>query len=122
MRFIQETGFSVRVGQEEAFQQWLATNEERFARSYPDGTEFMGAYFTVFTSEKAAGRYRILERLSSYGDIDKLAALMKDGATEYAKVWREAIQFLDPDPHADWSEVLLKGVADTVIVDIQPVG
>ena len=63
MRFIAEFGFSVRVGRDEAFQRWLAANEERMARSYPEGTEYLGTDITVFTSEKAAGEYRVLERL-----------------------------------------------------------
>ncbi|MGA2513800.1 MAG: hypothetical protein ABSG37_09305 [Candidatus Limnocylindrales bacterium] len=121
MRFIQESGFSVRVGQAEAFQRWLAANEERIARSYPEGTEYLGTYVAVFTSEKTAGEFRILERLSSYADMDKLAAMQKDETTEYAKVMRESMQFMDTDPHADWSLVLLKGVTEASIIDIEPV-
>ena len=122
MRFIQESGFSVQVGHEEAFQRWLAANEERIARSYPEGTEYMGTYVAVFTSEKTAGAYRTLERLSSYADIDKLAAMQKDATSEYGKVWREFIQFMDPDPRANWSSVLLKGATDVAICDIKPMG
>lgn len=121
MRFIQETGFSVRAGHEEACQKWLAANEERIARSYPEGMEYLGTYVTVFTSEKTAGGYRVLERLSSYADLDKMAALQKDGTTEYAKAWREFLQFVDPDPRADWSLVLLKGAAEAAIWDVGPV-
>jgi hypothetical protein len=85
-----------------------SANEERIARSYPEGTEYLGIYVSVFTSEKTSGAYRVLERLSSYADIDTLAALGKDETSEYAKVRREFNQFIDPDPHADWSRVLLK--------------
>ena len=122
MRFIEESGFSVRVGQAEAFQRWPAANEERIARSYPEGTEYLGTDVAVFTSEKTAGEYRVLERLSSYADIDRLAAMQKDDTTEYAKVMREFLQFMDPDPHANWSLVLLKGVTDATVMDIEPVG
>jgi len=122
MRFISEFGFNVRVGHDEAFQRWLAANEERMARTYPEGTEYLGTYMTVFTSEKKAGGYRILERLSSYADLDRLAALGKDDTTEYAKVQRELTQFFDPDPHADWCKVLLKGAIEATVWDIEPVG
>jgi len=122
MRFIAEFGFNVRVGRDEAFQRWLAANEERMARSYPEGTEYLGTYTTVFTSEKKAGEYRVLERLSSYADLDKLALIGKDDTTEYAKVWRELTQFFDPDPRADWSKVLLKGATEATVWDIEPVG
>ena len=122
MRFIHENVFSVLVGRQVACQRWLAANEERIARSYPEGTEYLGTYVTVFTSEKTAGAFRVLERLSSYADIDKLAAMMKDDTTEYAKVWREFNQFIDTDPHADWSLVLLKGATDATVWDIEPAG
>ena len=120
MRFIQETGFSVRVGHEEAFQRWLVANEARIASTYPEGTEYLGIYGTVFTSEKKAGGYRVLERLGSYADLDRLSALAKDETTEFAKVWREFTHFMDPDPHADWSQVLLKNVFDATIWDLEP--
>ena len=47
--------------------------------------------------------------------------MQKDATTEYAKAWREVCQFLDPDPHADSSLVLLKGVTDAAIWDMEPV-
>jgi hypothetical protein len=120
MRFMQVSGFSVRVGHEEEFQRWLAANEERIARAYPEGTEYVGTYASVFTTEKTAGNYRCLERLSCYGDMDRLAALQKDETTDYAKVWREFSRFLDPDPQAAWSQVLLKAVTDAAVWDIPP--
>jgi len=74
----------------------------------------------VFTSEKKAGGYRVLARFSSYADLDRLAAMQKDPTTDYAKAWREFLQFIDPDPHADWSLVLLKGATDASIWDLEP--
>jgi len=121
VQFISENGFSVRVGRQEACQRWLEANEARMASSYPEGTEFLGIYVSVYTSEKTAGAYRVLERLSSYADIDRLAALAKDETSEYAKVRREFNQFIDPDPHADWSQTLLKRATDATILDVEPV-
>lgn len=121
MQFISEIGFSVRVGHQEACQRWLAANEKRLASTYPEGTEYLGIYVSVYTSEKTTGAYRLLERLSSYADIDRLAALAKDETSEYAKVRREFNQFIDPDPHADWSQVLLKRATDATTWDIEPV-
>lgn len=120
MRFIQETGFSVRVGREEAFQKWMAANEERIAAAYPPGTSYIGMFATVFTSEKSAGGYRLLEGLDSYAALDTAAAAQKDPNSAYAKVWREAMQFMDPDPKADWSQTLLKAVVDAAIWDVEP--
>ncbi len=74
MRFIEETGFCVRVGREEAFQKWLVANEERIAAAYPAGTSYIGTFVTAFTSEKTAGGYRVLEGLDSYAALDVAAA------------------------------------------------
>jgi len=120
VRFIEETGFNARVGHEEAFQRWLVANEARIASAYPEGTEYLGTYATVFTSEKTAGSWRVLERLSSYADIDRLSAMAKDETSEFAKVWREFTRFMDPDPHADWSHVLLRNAVDATVWDFEP--
>lgn len=120
MKFIEETGFTVRTGREEAFQRWLAASEARIARSYPQGTMYLGTYIATFTTEKASGQYRLLEAFESYGDIDRLAALQADPASEYAKVWREGVGFMEPDLHADWSRTLLKSVVAATIWDVQP--
>lgn len=77
---------------------------------------------TVFTSEKTSGSYHVLERLDSYAALDTLAAAQKDPTSEYAKVWREAAAFFDPDPDADWSRTPLKGAVEATIWDIAPVG
>ena len=120
MRFIEETGFCVRVGREEAFQKWLVANEERIAAAYPPGASYIGTFVTAFTSEKNAGRYRVLEGLDSYAALDAAAAAQKDPNSAYAKAWREAMQFMDPDPKADWSQTLLKSVVDATIWDVAP--
>ena len=120
MRFIDETGFCVRVGRGEAFQEWLAANEARIAASYPPGTSYIGTFVAAFTSEKTAGAYRVLEGLDSYEGLDRIAAAMKDPGSAYAKVWREAMQFMDPDPRAEWSQSLLRSVVDATIWDLAP--
>ena len=118
MQFIEETGFRVRPNRQEEFQRWLADNEERIARTYPDGTEYLGTFAVVFASGKTASEYRTLERLDSYAALDKLAALGKDPTTEYARVMREFVAFLDPDPNAPWSESLFKRAVDATIWDV----
>ena len=47
MRFIQESGYTVKVGQEEAHQRWLAENEERLARAHPEGVRYLGTFAVV---------------------------------------------------------------------------
>jgi hypothetical protein len=117
MRFIQEFGYTVKVGQYEAHQKWLIENSEALAKSMPAGTRYIGTFAVVMTSEKNAGSYRVLFELDSYGAMDKLAALTKDPKSEYGRLARESTKFGDNDLAAPWSNTLLKDVNDASIWD-----
>lgn len=119
MRFIQEFGYTVKVGQDEAQQQWLIENGEALAKSMPAGTRYIGTFAVVMSSEKNAGSYRVLFELDSYGAMDKLAALAKDPKSEYGRLVRESTKFGDNDLAAPWSNTLLKDVIDASIWDPQ---
>ena len=58
MRFIQEFGYNIKVGQEEAHQQWLTENEAKLAAAAPAGTKYLGTFVMVYSSEKASGSYK----------------------------------------------------------------
>src|SRR5688572_3039010 len=58
MRFIQEFGYTVKVGQEEAHQKWLMENEATLATSMPPGSKYLGTFATVYSSEKRSGWYK----------------------------------------------------------------
>ena len=83
MRFISESGYSIKVGQEEAHQRWLEANEEALAASMPEGVRYLGTFVTVFTSEKQSGFYKTYLELDSYGAQDRLAAATKDPNSEF---------------------------------------
>ena len=117
MRFIQEFGYTVKVGQDEAHQKWLIENTEALAKSMPAGTRYIGTFAVVLSSEKDAGSYRVLLELDSYGALDKLAALTKDPKSEYGRLVRESTKFGDTDLAAPWSNTLLKDVNDASIWD-----
>ncbi len=117
MEFIQESGFTIKQGKEEAFQQWLVANEQRLAATYPEGTGLIGVYAVTWTSEKEAGAWRMLERLDSYGALDRLAAAGKDRSSDFAKLSMEMAAFGDWDRDAPWSQVLLKRATDATIWD-----
>jgi hypothetical protein len=119
MRFIQEFGYTVKVGQDEAQQKWLIENGEALAKSMPAGTRYIGTFTVVMGSEKNAGSYRVLFELDSYGAMDKLAALTKDAKSEYGRLVRESTKFGDFDLAAPWSNTLLKDVIDASIWDPQ---
>ena len=117
MRFIQEFGYSVKVGMEEEHQRWLQENEEAFARSGPEGTRYLGTFTTVFTSEKGSGGYRTLIELDSYGAMDRVAAAMKDASSDFGRLIRESSRFTDLSWDAPWSQSLYKAVVDATIID-----
>ena len=120
MRFIEVSGFSVRRDRQRAFQQWVAANEERIKKSYPEGCEFGGIYGTVYSSDKEGGDSYWLEIYDSYAALDRSAAVQKDPTSEYATITEEALQFMDPDRHAGWSHHLLKSITEATVFD-QPV-
>jgi hypothetical protein len=117
MRFIQEFGFSIKIGQEGAFQQWLAENEAALAAAHPAGAKYLGTFATVFSSEKASGTYRMYVELDSYGAMDTLASAMKDASGEFGRLMRDSADFGDYDWNAPWSNGLYKAVVDATIWD-----
>lgn len=117
MRFIQEFGFTVRVGQDEAHQKWMLENEEKFAKAHPEGTRYLGTFATVFTTDKQAGFYRSFVELDSYGALDRLAAAAKDASSEFGRLNREWSGFGDYDLNAPWSQGLFKAVVDATVWD-----
>jgi hypothetical protein len=121
MRFIQEFGFTIKVGMEEAHQQWIAANEEAFARAHPEGTRYLGIFATVFTTDKQAGGYRSFIELDSYAAMDRLAAAAKDASSDFGRLNREWSVFADWDSNAPWSSGLFKAVVDATVWD-QPSG
>lgn len=117
MRFIQEFGFTVKVGQDEAHQQWMLENEQMFALAHPEGTRYLGTFATVFTTDKQSGSYRTFIELDSYGAMDRLAAAAKDASSEFGRLNREWSAFGDYDLNAPWSQGLFKAVVDATIWD-----
>jgi hypothetical protein len=117
MRFILEQGFTVKVGMEEAYQQWMLENEPKLAAAHPEGMRYLGTFVVVFASEKESGFYRTLVELDSYGAMDRSAAAFKDPDSEFGKLLREASKFGDFDLRAPWSNSLYKAVVDATIVD-----
>jgi hypothetical protein len=117
MRFIAEYGFTIKLGQEEAYQQWLEHNEEALAASMPEGVRYLGTFVTVFTSEKQSGFYKQYLELDSYGGLDRLATANKDASSDFGRLMREGAAFGDYDLAAPWSNGLYKAVVDATIFD-----
>ena len=118
MALIQEMGFTVREGMEEAFQQWLRDNEERFRQAHPHGMRYLGTYGVVYSSEKQAGTFRVLIELDNYGTIDTFSEAMKDGDSEFGRLVREHSSFAEFDPNQPWSQSLYRTVVDIALFDV----
>lgn len=117
MRLIQEFGYTVRVGQDEAHQRWLTENDAALRAAMPAGSSYMGTFAVVVSSEKQAGSYKSLIQLDSYGAMDTGAAALKDPDNEYGRLLRDLSQFIDLDLAAPWSNAILKDVLDATIWD-----
>lgn len=119
MRLIQEFGYTVKVGQDEAHQQWLTANDAAMRAAMPAGNSYIGTFAVVISTEKQAGSYKTLIGLESYGAMDTGAAAMKDPNGEYGRLLRDLSQYFDTDLAAPWSSALLKDVLDATIWDPQ---
>ena len=117
MRFISESGYSIKIGQEEAHQKWLQENEAALAASTPEGVKYLGTFVTVFTSEKQSGFYKTYLELDSYGAMDRLAAATKDVSSDWGRLMEESARFGDYEFATPWSNGLYKAVVDATIFD-----
>ena len=117
MRFVQEFGYTVKVGKDVAHQKWVTENDEALRAAAPDGSKYLGTYAVVSSSEKGAGFYKVLMELDSYGALDTAAATAKDPNNAWAKLLRDVSQFYDTDMTAPWSNSLLKNVIDATVWD-----
>lgn len=115
MNFIEEWGFTVKVGQEEAFQQWVAANEDALRQTSPKGSEYLGVYAVIYTSEKQAGSFKLLIRHDSYADLDTAAAAGKDANSEFSRLSRELARFWSSADTAPWSRTLLKSIVEATV-------
>jgi hypothetical protein len=117
VKFIQEFGYTVKIGQEEAHQKWVIENDERLRKAAPPGTKYIGTFVAVFSTDKQAGGYRYLVELDSYGALDAGAATAKDPNSDWFRLGLEVSAFIDTDWNMPWSNELLKNVVDATIWD-----
>jgi hypothetical protein len=117
MRLIQEFGYTVRIGQEEAHQRWVMENDAALRTASPAGTNYIGTFVVVVSSEKQAGFYKQLIGLDNYAALDGAAAAAKDENSDFGRLVRDWSQFMDTDLAAPWSSTILKDVIDATIWD-----
>lgn len=120
MALIEEFGFTVSEGREEAFQEWLRQHEEELRQAHPPGVRYLGTYGVVFSSEKQAGTYRVLLELDSYAAIDTFSEALKDAEGDFGRLVREHSGFSAFDPTLPWSQSLYRSLVDMAVFDLRP--
>lgn len=113
MQFIDVMGFDIKEGQMAAYQEWLRQNEKELAAQYPEGTEYVGTFVSIYNSEKDSGSVFMLVRMDSYARGDDIAAM--GGNEVFSKLVGEATQFIDQANNANGSRMLLKALTDATI-------
>jgi hypothetical protein len=119
MDFLNVGGFTVKAGKNIEFQEWVRANSSALAKVFPKGTELVGIYANVFSSEKHSGAYKLVIRMDSYGAMDRLAAAGKENP-EFMRLASEFASFSDVRLGADFSSEILKSVADITITADYP--
>ena len=117
MRFIQEFGYTVKIGKDEAHQRWFIENDAALRAASPAGSKYIGTFAVVVSSEKSAGFYKQLVELDSYAALDASAAAAKDPKSALGRLLRDFSQFIDTDLAAPWSNSILKDVIDATVWD-----
>jgi hypothetical protein len=114
MDFLNFCGFCVLPGRNLEFQAWVRANSAALAEAMPEGIGLLGIYASMFSSEKHSGDYKVVWRLDSYGAMDRFTAAMGEDS-ELARLMEELGSFYDVRIGVDYSDELLKSVADITI-------
>ncbi len=114
MDFLIISGFNVPPGKSRDFQAWVRANAAALTEHAPEGIELVGIYASMFSSEKHSGFFKSVWRLDSYGAMDRFAVAADEGS-EFARLLDELGAFGDVRIGADYSNELLKSVADITI-------
>jgi hypothetical protein len=112
--FVSIQGGPIKEGKLGAAQKWLAEHEAEIAANSPEGTEYVGTYVAVFSSEDGLATSMVtLMHLDSYGAMDTLAA---SGGTEFGELTNEFVsKFFDQSNAARPVTILLKRLTDATI-------
>jgi hypothetical protein len=107
MAFIAQMGGDLKPGKTREFVEWLNNNEKELANAHPQGTKYLGTYFSIYSSEKQGGSVHTFIEMENYGAQDALAAAGNDPDSLYGKLLNEAIGFFD-QTSSNWTQALYK--------------
>ena len=112
MKFLGFEGGTIKDGMMGDAYEWLTANEEELRSTAPEGTEYLGVYAPVFTSDKNPGDVYFVYALDSYGALDRQAASSDSRFGELFDQWTE---FLDSSTGALASKVLYKSLTAATV-------
>jgi len=110
--FLNLQGGTVTQGRMGELKGWLDVHEGELRDTAPEGTEYIGTYVAVFTSEKDAGAVFTVMRMDSYGAMDRIAA---SPGSRFGELVNELIEFFDQSATAPTSSILLKALTDATL-------
>ena len=115
MDFLQVYGYEVKDGKAGEYQQQLNDSADAWKAAMPDGTEYVGTYASIYSSEKQAGSFFTIYRLDSYAALDRLAEEQQSG--ELGRIVGRLMSYVDTDNNAGQSGFLLKSMTDVTITE-----
>lgn len=115
MEFLQVYGYEIKAGKAGEYQQRLNDSEDAWKAAMPEGTQYVGTYASIYSSEKDAGSFFTVYRLDSYAALDRLAAEQQSG--ELGRIVGDLMSFVDTDNNAGQSGFLLKSMTDVTITE-----
>lgn len=118
MSMIFEQGFNIKRGQEEAFQKWVADNDELTKKAAPAGIEYLGTYILSMSSEKHSGEYRTLWRLESFAAFDAFEEAAREPESDWGRLSRESSEFIDLPIGFEGSFSVLRPLVGAVLWDV----
>ena len=108
MRFINVISGDIKDGKTAEFLAWMEANEQALADAHPEGSKYMGTYFSVLGGTAAAGSVYTLIGMDSYGTMDAMA----EAGGEYYRLLNEAVGFFDQSNSGNGDQVVLKKVTE----------
>lgn len=112
MRFLGFEGGTIKDGMMGDAYRWLVANEAELRSTAPEGTEYLGVYAPVFTSDKNPGDVYFVYAVDSYGALDRQAA---SSDSRFGELFDEWDAFLDRSPGTLGSKVLYKSLTAATV-------
>jgi hypothetical protein len=112
MRFLGFEGGTIKDGMMGEAHKWLVANEAELRSTAPEGTEYLGVYAPVFTSDKNPGDVYFVYAVDSYGALDRQAATSD---SRFGELYDEWSGFLDSSPGTLGSKILYKSLTAATV-------